>query len=242
MTDLFIFGGRTRLARELYLQATQAGLSVFVLFASAGDRAVLLQHYPEGAIVDSLPTSAREVAVVVCALGLVHPASPDAHAHLGKFAAECETLSELAAGYRGQLHLILVSTVIALLPGRERAYYAGFKNLAEAMAAAACRRCPGSLLSVLYPGHLVEKRGGRGLASLLATPYDRLTLLLVKVIGSKQPTARVVGADARLWVVARAFSLLASALRPGLRITPLQSRDGAPTQPVPPMQRETSAK
>jgi hypothetical protein len=202
------------------------------LCASAADRAALRKHYPDDAIVENLPTSSREIAVVVCAFGLVHPTSPDAELHLGAFAAECRFLSKLADGHHGQIHIILVSTVIALLPTRERAYYAAFKNLAEAMAAAASRRCAGALFSVLYPGHLVDKRGGRGLSSRLATPYVSLALLLLKTINSKRQIARVVGVDARLWVIARVFNLVADALRPGFRAIPLASRDGAPTQAV----------
>jgi len=232
MTELFIFGGRTRLARELHLRATQAGLSTFVLCATAAERALLREHYPDDAIVADLPTSSGHIAIVMCALGLVHPASPDPERHLGAFIAECRYLSELVSAYDGNIHFVLVSTVIALLPPRERAYYAAFKNLAEATAAATSRTHPGSLFSVLYPGHLVDKRGGHGMSSRLATPYASLVLQLLKTIRSRKQIARVVGVDARLWLVARAFSLLASALRPGLPSTPTESRDGGPTQAV----------
>ena len=134
-------------------------------------------------------------------------------------------MSSTAAHAPGDVHVVLVSTVVALAPSRDRAYYAGFKNLAEVAVADAFRGLAWARLSVVHPGHLSASPPA-SLAGRLATPYAALARLLLKMSGSSTASSRVVGLDARLWLFTRMLFLLSCALAPGWRSMPIPQRDG----------------
>lgn len=230
LSDLLIVGGRTRLAQALYAASSEAGLRAFVVYSSPAERAALLALYPDTALVGSAarPSPSPSVCIVICVFGLVHPAPPDIELHSGRLVREGRLLSELLAVSGDRIHVVLVSTVIALIPPRDRAYYAAFKNLAEAAVAAALRDGSRGRMSVVYPGRLVERRGVSRPVNALATPYVELARRLVHIAVSGRPVARVVGFDARLWIAVKVVQVLLCALLPSGRSMPVQSRDGLP--------------
>ncbi|MDO9316075.1 MAG: hypothetical protein Q7T97_16185 [Burkholderiaceae bacterium] len=224
-------GGKTRLAQALYAASSRAGHRTFVAYGGTpAERASLLALYPESALVDGTERAGtvQPKCIVVCALGLAHPAQPDIDRHMERLAWDSRLLSTLVSNSRDRIHVILVSTVIALVPPRDRAYYAAFKNLAEAVVAASLRDSVGSRMSVLYPGRLVERCGFSRIADLFATPYGSLARRLVAIASADKPVARVVGLDARLWVLAKAVRTLVGAVSPNCGVTPVQARDGLP--------------
>ena len=135
-------------------------------------------------------------------------------------------MSSTAAHAPGDVHVVLVSTVVALAPSRDRAYYSGFKNLAEVAVADAFRGLAWARLSVVHPGHPSASSSSASLTGRLATPYAALARLLLKMSGSSTASSRVVGLDARLWLFTRMLFLLSCALAPGWRSMPIPQRDG----------------
>lgn len=225
--DILILGGKTRLAQAVFAESIRAGRRPRVVCRRLAERDELMALYPDEVVVDdSRYSSSRAICIIVCALGLVHPARPDVALHLQNFQDDLRRLSNLAGGAGGDVHIVLVSTVIALIPSRDRAYYAGLKNLTEAAIAALLRDLTSVRLSVVYPGRLVDRRVG--LADMLATPYPVLASTLVKMAGSSGASSRVVGLDARLWLLARVGRVLACAVGPTFPSTPLHLRDGLP--------------
>jgi hypothetical protein len=156
-----------------------------------------------------LPTAAR---IHVCALGPVHPetAKPDQDAadvarDLGLVA---RLLDELVGS---DVHVVLVSSVLALAPGADRAYYAGWKNLVEEELAHLVDQHPSARLSVLYPGRLLAATERRRPWHRMHTTFERLAALMQRM-GDGPGRSRIVGLDARTWLMARSASLLATVL------------------------------
>jgi nucleoside-diphosphate-sugar epimerase len=228
---LLIVGGKTRLAQALHAQASQRGSAVRVWCRSGAEQAALRALYPAADLLVADDAAAGHqqpdaaLCVVVCALGVVHPARPDWAHQLDALARDTATLATLLAQQASAPHLVLVSSVLALLPPRDRRHYAGFKNLAEASCATALGQAGGTRLSVVYPGRLVETRRGGPPAAWLATPYTALARRLLQIADGQQPLSQVVGLDARALLLAGLPRLLASALWPRLPELPLALRD-----------------
>ncbi len=154
----------------------------------------------------------RPLRIHVCALGPLHPetARPDADA--ANVERDLEVVARLLDEAAGrEVHVVLVSTILALGPGADRSYYAGWKNVVEGRLADLVDAHPGATLSVLYPGRLMAAQDRRRPWHRSHTTFERLAALMQDV--SEGPgRSRIVGLDARAWLVARSASLLVASL------------------------------
>ena len=156
---------------------------------------------------NALPDAVR---IHVCALGPVHPetALPGADAvNVDRDLGVVARLLDEAAGR--DVHVVLVSSVLALAPAADRAYYAGWKNVVEEELAAMVAEHSSARLSVLYPGRLMAAEERRRPWHRLHTTFERLAARMTQA-GIGPGRSRLVGLDARAWVLARSFSLLAT--------------------------------
>lgn len=224
-----IVGGKTRLAMSLFEAASASGHETFVVYASTDEHAALQALYPASALLEaSQRMEGRSLCIFVCAFGLAHPGKPDPQRHSERLLQDAALLFALVRTHAGGVHVLLVSTVVALAPPRDRCYYAGFKNLAESVVAAQLQGVEGAMLSVFYPGRLVERRSGSGPTGLLATPYRALARQMVDAARGSSDVNRIVGIDARLWLMVNAIRMILQSIIPSFGKMNLHSRDGLP--------------
>ncbi len=201
-----VLGPRTRLGAEVVRAALADGEQVVAVSRHQRDdeglrdcaatvlRADALASIPEG-----------PVRLLICALGPVQSEDRVTTAEVERDLAVVEALLDRAT----QAHVVLVSSVLALAPKADRRHYAGWKCLVEdRVRAAAVRR--GASLAVFYPGRLV---GGSERVPKISvnTRYSKLGSL---VGGSSRPksSSRVIGLDARLWLLVRGAQVAAGAI------------------------------
>lgn len=229
-----LIGGKTRIAQALVAESQKMDCPIQVVARTPEEAVVLGNLYPRSSIVNSwqIPTLGigpnQEVCIIICALGLVHPALPELEADMERFRRDLSHIRDLFREAGASVHAVLVSSVVALAPPRDRAYYATHKNLAESATALLLRSLPSARLSVIYPGHLVERRTWATVEGLLASPYSSLAKELVTIARSGKQVMRVYGIDARLWLLARISSLALTAVSRNCRGIGLRSRDGRP--------------
>ena len=105
---------------------------------------------------------------------------------------------------------MLVSSVVALAPKRDRGHYAGWKNLVESrVREIAAER--GATVSVLYPGRLVAQGPQKRWRDFVHTAYPKLAGV-VETSSNPHPADRIVGLDARLWLLTRGAVLASGTL------------------------------
>ena len=105
------------------------------------------------------------------------------------------------------VHFVYVSSVLSLAP-RGTAWYGGWKNVVEDAAATLLARSPNARLSVLFPGRLISQRRAELPASALYTKFSSLASRIDRILAQGRPVRRVVGLDARAWLVVRSLSNL----------------------------------
>jgi hypothetical protein len=154
----------------------------------------------------------RPLRIHVCALGPVHPETAQPDLDAAYVERDLDVVARLLGEADGrEVHVVLVSTIIALGPGTDRSYYAGWKNVVEGRLADLVDAHPGASLSVLYPGRLMAAQDRRRPWHRSHTTFERLASLMQDV--SEGPgRSRIVGLDARAWLVARSASLLVTSL------------------------------
>jgi hypothetical protein len=153
------------------------------------------------------------VAVLCCAFGPIHPGSAIAPDDLQRVDADLRALEAILRKYSNvPLHLLLMSSVLALCPRQGREYYAGWKNVVEGLLRQAVGPRRSACLSVFYPGRLVETKTLGNPASLFYTSYRELAEELVSGLRQNRSRSAVVGLDARLWLALACFGLSSSAL------------------------------
>ena len=230
-----VLGPKTRLGTALL--GTVTGLDqVYAVARDERDQAALASC---GATVIGADSSGpllggarpNAVRIHICALGPVHPetAQPGADAtsadrDLGVVAR----LLDEAAGH--DVHVVLVSSVLALAPAADRAYYAGWKNVIEEEIAVMVADHSSARLSVLYPGRLMTAEERRRPWHRLHTTFDRLAARMNRT-GDGPGRSRLVGLDARAWLLTRSFSLLATILS-GSRSTRRRHGVAGATEPT----------
>lgn len=223
-----VLGPLTRTGRALVDRAVRRGDDVFVVARHDADAAALAH---DGATVLSvgqdvalLATGRGPVQIAVCALGPVHPGEPRAADDSATFLRDLLCIERLLEAVAGrQVGVVLISSVVALAPGEDRRYYGGWKCLVEQQLRQSVGRCaPGATFSVVYPGRLVDGDARRATPTL-HTSHRRLATVVDGLTGRSR--ARLVGLDARAWVVVHALSLLASSLLP--------RRTSSPGRPLP---------
>lgn len=219
-----VIGPRTRLGRELIARARARGEDVVAVARHQRDADDLSATWGSdagvrvalGAELASAPSpagagGAESRAVVppgarlfICALGPVQ--SEDRVDAPVVMQREIEVVRHVLAA--GGVRVVLVSSVLALAPKRDRRHYAGWKNLAEEWVRGAAAR-HGATVSVLYPGRLVDGDGQKRFHQFLHTPYPKLASIVERV--SDQAHIKTVGIDARLWLLARGARLASGA-------------------------------
>lgn len=149
--------------------------------------------------------------ICLCALGPVHPIEPEPLADLKGVERDLTALERLVEGVgTGVSRCVLISSVLALAPRAERAYYAGWKSLLAPAVERILSSCSDSTLSVLHPGRLIERRRASAPETWLATTYAALAEVVSESLD--RPRRSVVGPDARLWLMSRTLVHIRSAL------------------------------
>jgi hypothetical protein len=113
------------------------------------------------------------------------------------------------------VHVLFISSVLALAPRRDRHYYAGFKCLNEGALNAMIQDHENARLSVLYPGRCVDRKPSYPSPSRLYTTYQALAEKMLSVLSSGERRA-IIGIDARLWLALRGFGRSREALAASL--------------------------
>jgi nucleoside-diphosphate-sugar epimerase len=202
-----VLGPKTRLGQSLIARIAARGDDVFAVARDEQDAAALAGC--GATVVDgSLGVAADSLVIYVCALGPVHPgpaeASVDADHVLRDLALVQKILDSAPAA---SARVVLVSTVIALAPGDDRRYYGGWKCLVEEeLRQLLAERSTPAELSVLYPGRLLGDDERTRPWHRLHTTYTKLSDLVEKA-GHRPASSRVVGVDARVWLLTRGASL-----------------------------------
>lgn len=215
-----VFGPRTRLGHALLARPRHPGEHRVVLARHDGDSAALTSYDAEvlsteadkAQVQDAIPAGGP-LLVQVCALGPLHPGVADQARDSANVARDLGALGRVleAAGGR-PTRVVLVSTVLALAPQVDRGYYGGWRGIVEQeLRQLVSDRSPGAGVSVLYPGRLTGTRDPVHPSSLSYTSYRKLAELADRAAAST-PQSRVVGLDARIWLLSRSASLGLSSL------------------------------
>lgn len=152
-------------------------------------------------------SGADRVRLVVAALGPVHPVAPAYDADAAGVARDLGLVRDILAGTL-PVHVVLVSTILALAPGEDRRYYGGWKGVVEQQLRqlAEDRQAAGTAtsLSVLYPGRLTLSGSG------LHASYSRLVDAALRI---REGQSRIVGLDTRIWLLVRSISFALRSLK-----------------------------
>jgi len=218
-----ILGPKTRLGRAVADRLRAGGETVLLVARDAADAEVLGGGH-EVVDVSTVDLSARlagagSVRLIVAALGPVHPGPADLAGESPRVLRDLAVVEQvLDSGL--PVHVVLVSSVIALAPGEDRRYYGGWKNLLEEQVGGLVAARPGCGLSVLYPGRLVES-GGKP-TQRVHTTYARVAETVL-ALDPERPRSQVVGIDSRIWLVVRSISLCTRSLASSWGRTPPSS-------------------
>lgn len=215
-----LFGAQTRLARAL-LRLPQMRRHDLLLVARHEEEArILTSRIPRARILrvwrdDPPPVlGADRVAILACALGVIHPGESHFSAELGDAERDVGVLERLTRAYAAlPLRVVLVSSVVALAPARARASYGGWKSVLEGAVASIVAASPQGSLAVVYPGRLVERREVSRPGTLLASRYQNLAAWLLRAALRDDDLRATHGWDARLWLAARGGALALQGLR-----------------------------
>ncbi|HEY9566320.1 MAG TPA: hypothetical protein VIR30_21365 [Nocardioides sp.] len=214
-----VIGPKTRLGAEVLAQAKARGDATVVIARGEVDEAVLadighdVRRPAEVAAALTAGTGGPRdknlsVHLVICALGPVHTWQTAIDREV--VARELGAIEEIlvaTTGTTGTTRVSYVSSVVALAPGADRRSYAGWKLLIEHRLREITAR-HGAQLSVVYPGRLVEPADVQKPWHRLHTLYSRLAAHLEQ-LGRKGPSSKVIGLDARLWLLLRGLSVSA---------------------------------
>jgi hypothetical protein len=215
-TASVVLGPKTRLGAALIAGAPTDR----PVYAVARDDSDLAELGTSGATVVGAGTSSSllgdarpdAVRIHVCALGPVHPETAQPSVDADLVARDLGLVARLLDESAGRdVHVVLISSVLALAPGADRAYYAGWKNVVEEEVARLVEPHSSARLSVLYPGRLLAASDRRRPWHRLHTTFDQLAVLMNQV-GEGPGRSRIVGLDARAWLLARSASLMATTL------------------------------
>jgi hypothetical protein len=214
-TPLVLVGPRTRLGRRLAEQHTGPVLPVS---RGADDDADL--SLPalavDGSGVAAALVGAPAVELALCALGPVHPGPVDLERDAASVRRDLDFVAAVLSAADGRpVRVVLVSSVVALAPGPDRRYYGGAKAQVEQMLVSLLADHPAASLDVLYPGRIVDVDERTRPWHRLHADFARVAALVQKALHVGSARRRVVGLDARLWLGARALSLVVSGLRAG---------------------------
>jgi hypothetical protein len=209
-----VLGPRTRVGAALLAGAGSATYAVArddrdrSELASSG--ATVIGAHTSGPLLgDTRPSALR---IHVCALGPVHPETAQPEDDASFVERDLDLVARLLGEADGrEAHVVLISSILALAPAGDRAYYAGWKNVVEERLASLVAAHPGGRLSVLYPGRLMAAEERTRPWHRMHTTFERLATLMNDV--SEGPArSRTVGLDARIWLMTRSASLVVTSL------------------------------
>jgi hypothetical protein len=211
---VIVFGPLTRLGRA-WLNGPETDVREVVLVARhAGDRQRLSARYPGHKVYSDddsglpTPSGRAEVVILGLALGPIHPEVPNWARRVPEIGRDLGLLEKLLDDCGAvPVHFVYVSSVLSLAP-RGTAWYGGWKNVVEDAAATLLARSPNARLSVLFPGRLISQRRAELPASALYTKFSSLASRIDRILAQGRPVRRVVGLDARAWLVVRSLSNL----------------------------------
>lgn len=168
----------------------------------------------------ALPAGVDGLRVVIAALGPIHPTDADAASPFTEDAARVEAeihaLTRVLAAARAAgvaVSVVFVSTVLALAPGRRRRYYGGWKSLMEQLVEEAVERSSDGTLSVIHPGRIRTDESPLRPWQRVHASYARVAASVLAA-SSGPPQRRLVGVDARIWLVVRSISFALASLKP----------------------------
>jgi hypothetical protein len=140
----------------------------------------------------------------MCAAGVIHPGPASLTADHRAAARDLAILEAIVQAQSGdRIHVVFMSSVLALGRSPGRGYYAGWKAMMEGAMAKIVENAPGADLSIVYPGRLVERRSVARPMSFLSTPYHHAAEVMIHTARSAAARRAILGLDARLWLVAR---------------------------------------
>lgn len=216
-----VFGPRTALARQV-LSSRWAEQKNLMIVARNQEEARWAHNFlPRAAVLAcwlpqdrwKWPAACRRVTVLLCGFGIIHPVAPVWASHCRAMTRDAEVLTRIVQRFRQQtINVVLVSSICAWALTPERAYYTGWKCLAEALVRNAVSTQEKARLSVLYPGRLVNQKTLRRPLSFLHTSYSRLSRRLIRIAQSSQARSKIVGLDARMLLLLRTFGSISNAV------------------------------
>ena len=170
-----VLGPKTRLGTALLGTVTGPD-QVYAVARDERDQAALAScgatvigaHSSGPLLGDTRPNAVR---IHVCALGPVHPETAQPGADATIVDRDLGVVARLLDEAEGRdVHVVLVSCVLALAPAADRAYYAGWKNVVEEELAVDRRRS--SLRTALgaLPGAADDRRGAAPARGTACTP------------------------------------------------------------------------
>lgn len=206
-----VTGPKTRVGQQLIARAIARGESVVAVARDDRDVEALEKSGAQVVVASSDAGAVPAPSVIyVCALGPVHTTDPvDVAATAASVERDLAMIEKFLVA-APNARVVLVSTVIAVAPGADRRFYGGWKCLVEQELLDRVV-AHGGQLSVVYPGRLMADEDVRRPWHRLHTRYFRLAQIVEKA-GAGSPTSRVVGLDARMWLMKRAFAVLFSSL------------------------------
>ncbi len=219
-TPLVLVGPRTRLGRRLAERHTGPVLSVSR--GAADDADLTGPTVPaDGTGLAAALQGAAAVEVALCAVGPIHPGPVDLDADAAAVRRDVALVEAVLRAADGRpVRLVLVSSVVALAPGPDRRHYGGTKAQVEQAVVSLVAQHPGATLDVLYPGRIVDADERTRPWHRLHADVARVAAHVERALRAGSARRRVVGLDARLWLVTRALSLVVSGARAG-RVDPV---------------------
>ena len=202
--NVIVTGIRTRLAQAILALEQTREHRIGSAARDPAEAEWAAARYPEAAIMkaweplDGFFLTPEPVIVFCCAMGLIHPVLPDMEQDAEVAKRDLKKMEALLNRCEHRpVHLIFVSSVIALMPGKRHFYYQGWKCILESALESLVSGFPRVKLTVLYPGRLVE--GG----SFLHTRYQGMASKMWQIGVSLKAVRRIIGVDARLWILAK---------------------------------------
>ncbi len=218
-----VLGPCTKLAGALLKMPWVRGQELLLVGLDGTEKEKLKKEYPEAAVfaLDKMGDYAPEkkykfVNICCCALGMIHPRPIDWETDLKEAKRDLAVLDKLLQSYsHARVHVIFVCSVLALsVNSRGRTgYYAGWKHILSKVLQSKVESIPESRFSVLYPGRLTKKRSIFNPVSLLYSSYPSVAKKLARIIISGESRRRIIGYDARIWLMLRGVATGMSAMR-----------------------------
>ena len=214
-----LLGPGTALAQALLSTEWIERCKVVLVARDPRESRSLSSRHPRALVVNgwesewSLPSGFDSAVVCCCALGLIHPREPEWRADADMTTRDFNILERVVSLLAGsKVHLIFISSVLALSPEGKNLYYAGWKNVIDARISRIIVSHPHCRLSVFYPGRLVKKGGSGRIALMLHASYERMAKGVSRVARSSRSRRAIVGLDARMWLAMQGVAKVLTAL------------------------------